>query len=371
MQPPKLNSLLIVDDSELDGEVVSLACASLGCEIETTTDPEAAIRLYLEKHHSLVLVDYMMEPINGIDLVHRFRAMDPAVNCIMMSGNPDGRLLDFLHESDLPDVITKPIKPNHLKDQIRISLGRSLGRTSQAHGVSLSLKMDRCLPLQGESLEIVQVRQQIAKYLKSPSGLIIQGSTGLGKPDLARFIHLNGMYANSDFHTLDCRDQSEAELGEWLMDGAGVLGRYLTGTARSTIAIAYPEAMPASIQEAFGNAFSELREQFQFIFLIETAVDQLMESGAIVDSLYFAFELETVYLPDLSERPIDVETIIRFIYANKEVFGFEPPGGEGPDYSVATLRREPLARNIDELFERVVGRPCRRSRSGLMTELSA
>ncbi len=368
MQSPKLNSLLIVDDSELDGEVVSIACASLGCEIETTTDPEDALKRYQQKHHSLVLVDYMMEPINGIDLVQRFRELDPSVNCIMMSGNPDGRLLDFLHESDLPDVITKPIKPQHLKDQIRISLGRSLGRTSHTEGISLSLKMDHCLPLQGESLEIVQVRQQVAKCLKSPSALIIQGSAGLGKPDLARFIHSNGMYGNAEFQYLDCRDYGETDLAAYLIDGSGEYGRYLRASPKSTIVIAHPELLPRSFQVAFAKAFPELRDQFQFLFLVETPVDALMESGALVDTLYFALELETVYLPDLAERPMDVETIIRFIYAHKETFSFEPSPGEGPDYTVAILRRTHLARNIDELFERVVGRPCRRSRLGLMLD---
>lgn len=369
MQAPRLSSLLIVDDSELDGEVVSLACASLGCQIETTTDPEAAIRLYQEKRHSLVLVDYMMGPINGIDLVNRFRQMDPSVNCVMMSGNPDSRLLSFLHEAELPDVVTKPIKPQHLKDQIRISLGRGFGRTAQVQGISLSLKMDLCLPLQGESLEIVQVRQQISKYLKAPDALIIQGSAGLGKPELARFIHQNGMYANAEFRYVDCRDVDGAELARLLVSREAEPGEWLSTLPNSTLVIGHPEAMPRSIQEVLAFNFDELRKQFHFLFLVDLSVDELMEQGMIVENLYFALELPTVYLPDLAERPTDVEAIIRFIYAHKEAFRFEPAPGEGLDYTVATLRRMPLPRNIDELFERVVGRPCRRSRSALMDEM--
>lgn len=370
MQEARLSSLLIVDDSALDSEVVSIACASLGCPIDTVTDPLKALELYKAKKHSLVLIDYMMEPIDGIELVRRFRAYDPEINCLMMTNSPDGRVLEFLHESDLPDLVTKPIKPNYLKEQIRIALGRRFGGTAQPSRVALSMKMDRCLPLQGESLEIVQVRKQITDYLAADtSSLIVQGPRGIGKPEVARFIHDNGKYANSAYHYIDCRDLEAAELARRLISPEGECGTLLQSETTTTIVLGHLEAVPHGIQSALASQLRELCRRYQFIFLLEQSIDDLLAAGQLSDALYLGLTFPIMELPALSSRPVDVEAIVRFIHSHAEDFDYAAGSREDLDYLVGTLRREALGQNIDELFERVVGKPSRRIR-GLL-ELSA
>ena len=366
MPEAELSSLLIVDESELDCEVIGLACTSLGCRIETVTGAEEAIESYRKKKHDLVLVDHNVAPVDGIDLVRRFLKLDKTVNIVMMSAKPDDRILDFLYETDLPDLVTKPIRPKHLKEQIRLAMGRRFGRTPQKSSLALSMKMDCCFPLQGESLEIVRIRKQIADYLKSDDrGLIIEGPVGIGKPEVARFIHNNGSYGNSEYFYLDCRDIDDAELERQLISENGELGSLLLSDAHCTITLDHLEAIPLAIQEEFALVFRELSKKYHFILLAEASLDSLLDQGLLALDLSFSLTAPVIKIPDLSERPMDVEVIVRYIFAHKEDFDFEPGEDDNVDFLVAKMRRTQLDRNIDEIFERVVGRPCRRIRGEL------
>ena len=368
MSDAHLSSLLIVDDSEMDCELVGIACASLGCEIESVTDTKLAIESYREKKHDLVLVSYELEPIDGIELVNRFFACDEHVNIVMMAGHPDDRIFDFLYEKDMPDLLTKPIRPMHLKEQVRIALGRRFGRKPQQSSLALSLKMDHCFPLQGESLEIVRVRKQIADYLKSDErSIIIQGPNGIGKPEVARFIHENGDYGDSEYFYLDCRDLTEAEMEKEFISREGELGAILSADAECTITIGHLEAISPEIQSKFATVFRELNKKFHFIFLMEDSLDSCIDQGSVSDVMAFALTPRVIEIPDLSDRPMDVEAIIRFIFANRDAFDFQPAEDVSEDYLVVTLRRTQLDRNIDEIFERVIGRRCRRIRGELQT----
>jgi DNA-binding NtrC family response regulator len=80
----------------------------------------------------------------------------------------------------------------------------------------------------------------------------------------------------------------------------------------------------------------------------------LLNSGQIDTELYFELTLDTIHLPALSERPVDIEEIVRFIASSPEAFGLDRQMKPTEvDVLVAELRKCELKGNLRELTERI------------------
>ena len=185
-----LHSILVVDDNSVDLEIISLACKHLDCLVEPVACPEEAFEKYTSNNYSLVLTDYCMGAVSGLDLISRIRSHDPDAKCLLMSGKPDQKMNDFICKMDLPPPITKPIRPNHLIELIRVALNKHRGATQVLSHVAVSNRMDQCIALLGHSSAICQARKKVVEYSKSHKPIFLEGPFGVGKPDVVDFICL-------------------------------------------------------------------------------------------------------------------------------------------------------------------------------------
>ena len=101
-------------------------------------------------------------------------------------------------------------------------------------------------------------------------------------------------------------------------------------------------------------AYSEIIQETQLFLLQEQSLDDAMENGLLDDMLYFQLPQENLHIPELSERPIDVGDMIRFIVANPERFALPRQlQSIETDALIEVLGRTYFERNVDELIERV------------------
>jgi two-component system capsular synthesis sensor histidine kinase RcsC len=103
-------SILIADDSEVVRQLLTDACATIGCEMDVASDGDEALRLFTEKKHSFVLTDYILPSISGVDLVIGVRRIAPAVPCLIFTGHPDDRVRRFTEETDNCWFMVKPLE---------------------------------------------------------------------------------------------------------------------------------------------------------------------------------------------------------------------------------------------------------------------
>ena len=76
---PKDLRILVVDDDEIACEHISLVLDALGLRADTETDPQKALTLLRQAHESgkpcgLLLTDYKMPEMNGLDLIRALRS---------------------------------------------------------------------------------------------------------------------------------------------------------------------------------------------------------------------------------------------------------------------------------------------------------
>ena len=118
--PVDCKLVYVVDDEVMIGDVVQIILRLEGYRPKFFADPEAAWRALLEEPAKpvLLLTDYLMSPINGLDLINRCKAQFPQLRTILYSGNAGE---DFLERYPVrPDAfLRKPFLPRTLLGLIK------------------------------------------------------------------------------------------------------------------------------------------------------------------------------------------------------------------------------------------------------------
>lgn len=99
---PAPGLVYIVDDEVLIGEVVEAILSLEGYETKVFSNPEQALRAFCEESRKpeLLISDFVMTPMNGMELIERCKEVAPGLKTLLYSGN--------VGEEITSQYITKP-----------------------------------------------------------------------------------------------------------------------------------------------------------------------------------------------------------------------------------------------------------------------
>ena len=82
-------TVFVVDDEPLLLELAALTIEPLGYQVRTFVDPETALREFSADRPDLVITDYAMGRMSGMDLIRECRRLNPDQKIILISGTVD------------------------------------------------------------------------------------------------------------------------------------------------------------------------------------------------------------------------------------------------------------------------------------------
>ncbi|WP_207421025.1 response regulator [Desertivirga brevis] len=117
--------ILVIDDDNSILDVVKESLEYLDYEVETNSTGENVFRLIEEYKPDLILLDYLLNGINGGEFCHQIKTNPTTAHIpvIMMSGFPKVFLSLGDYKSDY--FITKPFDLTELSDKISACLGKT------------------------------------------------------------------------------------------------------------------------------------------------------------------------------------------------------------------------------------------------------
>ncbi|MFZ4715372.1 MAG: response regulator [Bacteriovoracaceae bacterium] len=116
------STVLCVDDEPELLEIIASALEPHFDEIVTATNGFTAIEIMKHKHIDVVLTDFKMPKMNGIELVEEIKKLKPLLPIIMVTGNGgDSMILDSLRSGAF-DILDKPFREEVLINRVKNAL---------------------------------------------------------------------------------------------------------------------------------------------------------------------------------------------------------------------------------------------------------
>ncbi|MGZ6292573.1 MAG: sigma-54-dependent transcriptional regulator [Syntrophales bacterium] len=133
--------VLVVDDEEAIRELLTDYLNKFGYEVVCAANGREAMQKYVKGHFDIVLSDFVMSPMNGLELLAEIRKIDPDAIFIMITGYPSIDSAMEAMKKGAKDYITKPFNIDEIRLKMeRVLLERSLmGRLKNVQGLIWAL----------------------------------------------------------------------------------------------------------------------------------------------------------------------------------------------------------------------------------------
>ena len=118
-------SIYVVDDEPMIAEIVSSILNLEGFNPTVFTDPRKALEAFIQADPKpeLLMTDYVMGPMNGMELIHKCRTLAPSLKTILYSGNVSEDITNiYVFKPDA--FLEKPFLPKTLLNLVQSVLER-------------------------------------------------------------------------------------------------------------------------------------------------------------------------------------------------------------------------------------------------------
>jgi DNA-binding NtrC family response regulator len=106
--------IFVVDDEPMLLDLAEMVLKPAGFEVRTFVDPRRALTDYIaaKPRPSLIVTDFAMGEMNGLDLIRECRKIHPGQKIILISGTVDESV--YANSEIKPDCfLAKPYNPDH------------------------------------------------------------------------------------------------------------------------------------------------------------------------------------------------------------------------------------------------------------------
>ena len=207
-----MGRLLIVDDEPNLRRVLSSELHLDGHTVDEADGVIAAVPLLTEREYDAVITDQKMPDGDGLRVLSVAQENDPSLPVIFLTAVPTIELAVESMRQGAFDFIAKPFSPEVVRATVRRACERTnLVRENQLlkSTVGNLLGADTIF---GNSAEIKEVREQIARVAPTDATVLIVGETGTGKELVARAIHRNSRRAQKPLIAVNCAAFTETLL---------------------------------------------------------------------------------------------------------------------------------------------------------------
>ena len=109
-------NILIVDDSGLARRTVRNLLEELGHSVEEAADGAQALERYVINHHDLVILDMVMHGMYGLEVLSKFRELNPKLPVIVATADIQKSTREQVHAAGAAAMVNKPLNKEELTE---------------------------------------------------------------------------------------------------------------------------------------------------------------------------------------------------------------------------------------------------------------
>jgi len=179
--------ILVVDDEASNRRILEQVLIRSSYSVETASDGSEALKRLATSRPDLLILDYMMPGVNGMDVLSELRNREDDTPVIMITAYGTVERAVEAMQAGAYDFITRPFKPDH----IALVVQKALERQKLKRGVEILSEelVERYRLVVGESSKMKQAVDLARKTASSSATVLLLGESGTGKEIFARSIH--------------------------------------------------------------------------------------------------------------------------------------------------------------------------------------
>lgn len=181
--------ILVVDDDELIGKMLSRSLKNSGYEVRVETVAEEIVGKIKAWLPDIVLLDISLQDRSGIDILREIVEQRIATQVVMLTADDTAETAVTAMKLGAADYLTKPFNIEEVNILLRnilekASLAREVDYLRKVHAESFEREM---IGLSGAMKDLRSTVEKMAAA--RVSSLLITGESGTGKELLARYFH--------------------------------------------------------------------------------------------------------------------------------------------------------------------------------------
>ncbi len=332
-----MEKILVIDDNKLIRKTLKDTLSKIGYTVIEAEDGESGLILVHDEHPDLVITDFQMPGIDGLEVLAEIRKFNIAIPVILLTAFGDVVLTIKSIQLGAFDFLEKPIDPYQLKSTIQLALNsvkvsNSLNEVLHEDVSSESMLEDNILV--GKTVQMKEIFKNIGRISLNKVNVLIQGETGTGKELIARLVHYSGITSSQPLVIVNCSALTETLLESELF---GHVKGSFTGSIRdkkgkfelagegsifldeiSEISLNTQVKLLRVIQELeFEKVGGEetIPMKARIIAATNRNLEELIKEGKFREDLYYRLKVFTIDLPPLRDRKDDIrDLVIHFLH---------------------------------------------------------
>ncbi len=332
-----MEKILLIDDDEGLLHFLSRFFLRKGFDVTTFADAREAIDALSSQGFDLVMLDYKMPDLNGLDALDQIKKIDAKTPVILMTAYGTTDLTIEAMKRGAYDYLVKPFDQ---MDLTRI-VGEALAVNRQVKDVvgfpvtepaprSFS-KTKSALQIIGNSRKMQEIYKMIGQIAEKDVSIFITGESGTGKELVARAIYHHSRRKDKPFIAVNCGAIPETlfeselfghERGAFTGADRTVMGK-IERCDRGTLLLDEITEMSLSLQAKMLRAIQEkeiervggnrvIPVDVRILAASNRDIEKEVEAGRFRQDLYWRLKVISIHMPPLRERSQDIPLLVKY-----------------------------------------------------------
>ncbi|MDF2438359.1 MAG: sigma-54-dependent Fis family transcriptional regulator [Bacteroidota bacterium] len=228
-----MKKLLIIEDDMDMSQLLKRFLTKNGYDVDLAINGTKGIAAFNANPADLVLCDYRLGDMDGVEVLKKVKDVEPGVPFIIMTGYSDIRTAVNVMKMGAFDYLAKPLLPDETLQLIKRALNSQQPLANIVDDRSSSSSSDSDPDVQaavssartyasknnyvfGKSSQSKELIRQIELVAPTNYSVIIYGESGAGKEVIAQTIHKKSKRAKQPFIAMDCGAMSKELAGSEL-----------------------------------------------------------------------------------------------------------------------------------------------------------
>jgi two-component system, NtrC family, nitrogen regulation response regulator NtrX len=356
--------ILVVDDESGIRESLGAALRDEGYEVETAASAEECLTRIEEQEFNLVMLDVWLPKMDGLEALEKIQQRDGAPMVVMISGH--GNIETAVRSTKLGafDFIEKPLS----LDKVSLSVRNALEYVRlEDENKRLRAELEHKHQVQGNSVPMKALRQQIALTGPTNGRVLIYGESGTGKELVARALHASSARNAAPFVEVNCAaiqeeliesemfghrkgsfaGASEDKIGKFQRADGGTLFLDEVGDMSLKTQSKVLRVLEEQRIEPLG-ASAPVKVDVRVIAATNKKLEDEIARNAFREDLFYRLNVIPFYVPALRERTEDIPILAsHFLAEFSQEYGKKPK--EFTPGAMEVLMAYPWPGNVREL----------------------